>query len=115
MEKQLNSTQNLIQRISLINLVKKASFAYLVILTSGFLVSISFLTNEMFLQGLIALLTFTYFPILLLLALAVYCINLADISRIPKDTTLYEAIMLPTVQCGPIKIIIPIVPPASKN
>ncbi|MHA2330035.1 MAG: hypothetical protein ACXACR_16075, partial [Candidatus Hodarchaeales archaeon] len=73
----------------------------------GYLISISFLEDKFFLQGLIALLTFSYFPVILLLALAVYLINFADISRIPKDTTLYEAIMSPTVQYGPIKVIFP--------
>ncbi|MFX0087398.1 MAG: hypothetical protein ACFFAU_17240 [Candidatus Hodarchaeota archaeon] len=33
-----------------------------------------------------------------------------DLSQIPEDTTLYDAIMLPTVQWGPLKIILPILP-----
>jgi hypothetical protein len=32
-----------------------------------------------------------------------------DLSRIPENSSLYDAIMLPIVQYGPIKIILPVI------
>lgn len=36
-----------------------------------------------------------------------YFLQMLDISRIPLNSSLYDAIMSPTIQEGPIKIILP--------
>ncbi len=47
-------------------------------------------------------------PILLFIAFGAYFVHLSRLSNIPKNTTLYECINSPTIQYGPIKVIIPI-------
>jgi len=46
-------------------------------------------------------------PVFFLISVFYYSIRLSDLSRIPHNTTLYEAITHPTIQYGPIKIILP--------
>ena len=46
-------------------------------------------------------------PVFFLISVFYYFIRLSDLSRIPHNTTLYEAITHPTIQYGPIKIILP--------
>lgn len=46
-------------------------------------------------------------PVFFLISVFYYFIRLSDLSRIPHNTTLYEAITHPIIQYGPIKIILP--------
>lgn len=46
-------------------------------------------------------------PVFFLISVFYYFIRCSDLSRIPHNTTLYEAITHPTIQYGPIKIILP--------
>ncbi len=48
-------------------------------------------------------------PILIWIALGAYFVRLCDLSKVPKDTTLYECITSPTLQYGPLKVIIPVI------
>ena len=64
-------------------------------------------TIEYFFIGKLVLFGILGLPIFLLISVCYYFIRLSDLSHIPHNTTLYEAITQSTVQYGPIKIILP--------
>ncbi len=47
-------------------------------------------------------------PILILIALFAYLTKGSALDRIPINTTLYESIVNPTIQYGPIRLILPV-------
>jgi len=47
-------------------------------------------------------------PILILIGGVSYIARMSNLSRIPINSSFYDVITLPTIQCGPIKIIFPI-------
>ncbi|MFX1515588.1 MAG: hypothetical protein ACFFC6_04705 [Promethearchaeota archaeon] len=47
-------------------------------------------------------------PILMIIGGVSYIARMSNLSRIPINSSVYDAITLPTIQCGPIKIIFPI-------
>ena len=48
-------------------------------------------------------------PILLLIASFAYLTKVSALARIPQNTTLYESIMHPTIQYGPLRLIMPMI------
>ncbi len=65
----------------------------------------SFISVFMFIIGV----QFIIGPFLLFIALGAYFVRLCDLSKVPKDTTLYKCITSPTLQYGPLKVIIPVI------
>ena len=47
-------------------------------------------------------------PILLLIASYAYLTKASALARIPRNTTLYESITQPTIQYGPLRLIMPV-------
>ncbi len=66
--------------------------------------------NEFF-SPMIIFVVFSFFwgPVLIVIGAFAYVIQMSDISRIPPNSSLYDAITLPTVQYGPLKIIFPVI------
>jgi hypothetical protein len=48
-------------------------------------------------------------PVLFTIAGMSYIARMSNISRIPSHSSLYDAITLPTIQYGPLKIILPVI------
>ncbi|MHA2203915.1 MAG: hypothetical protein ACW991_09515 [Candidatus Hodarchaeales archaeon] len=67
------------------------------------------LTSDWFNPLRINIYIFLYWsPILFTIAGMSYIARMSKISRIPSNTSLYDAITLPTIQYGPLKIIFPV-------
>ncbi|UCG02085.1 MAG: hypothetical protein JSW11_21140 [Candidatus Heimdallarchaeota archaeon] len=48
-------------------------------------------------------------PVLVTIAGVSYIARMSNISRIPSNSSLYDVITLPTIQYGPLKIILPVI------
>lgn len=58
--------------------------------------------------GINVVIFFYWSPVLFTIAGMSYIARMSNISRIPSNSSLYDAIMLPTIQYGPLKIILPV-------
>lgn len=56
-----------------------------------------------------SILFFFWGPLLMIIGGFSYITRMSDISRIPSTSSVYDAITLPTIQYGPIKVILPVV------
>ncbi|MHA2203916.1 MAG: hypothetical protein ACW991_09520 [Candidatus Hodarchaeales archaeon] len=66
--------------------------------------------NEFFSPMIIfVVLSFLWGPVLMVIGAFTYITHMSNISRIPPNSSLYDAITLPTVQYGPLKIIFPVI------
>ncbi|MHA2246337.1 MAG: hypothetical protein ACXADY_15340 [Candidatus Hodarchaeales archaeon] len=84
-------------------------------LTRGFCIELSFLDGLLQYLFTGSLTYIMFFGLPLLVAFFIHLSRLSepvswwDLSRIPENSSLYDAIMLPIVQYGPIKIILPVI------
>ncbi len=119
MENQLNQEENLspnLRRVGkivfvLYLIIPYISFFYGVLQHPYLLFDyLRWLTSDWFNLLRINIYIFLYWsPILFSIAGMSYIARMSNISRIPSNTSLYDAITLPTIQYGPLKIIFPVI------
>ena len=120
MDNQLSHNENLL-RIHIRILAKISLIFYLIfphilffftVLLHPYLLfdHITWLTSYWYNPMSINIVLFLYWsPFLLVIGGVSYIARMSNISRIPSNTSLYEAITLPTIQYGPLKIILPVI------
>ncbi|MFX0172474.1 MAG: hypothetical protein ACFE9L_11185 [Candidatus Hodarchaeota archaeon] len=114
MKNQVNLNQGIIRRIGHSQLLMVISIIYFLILLAYLALLDPFLygTSSSHLQTLIYV--FQIGPgliissILFLAGVTVYFFEMLDITKIPKTSSLYDAIMSLTIQEGPVKVTFPI-------
>ncbi len=110
MENQSELKENLKEKNSLMIMVKITALLY-----PAFLFYLFFVFNvhklngsfESTLSTSIVIFSIFWGPLLMIIGSLSYIARMSNISRIPSNSTLYEAIMLTTIQYGPLKIIMP--------
>ncbi len=88
-----------------VKIVVSLDLVIIVVLYLSFAPHFDIISTILFIIGV----QFFFSPLLLFIAFCAYFVHLSKLSNIPKDTTLYECINSPTIQYGPIKVIIPII------
>ncbi len=110
MENQSELKENLKEKNSLMIMVKITALLY-----PAFLFYLFFVFNidklngslESTLATSIVIVSVLWGPLLMIIGSLSYISRMSNISRIPSNSSLYEAIMLTTIQYGPLKIIMP--------
>ena len=110
MENQSELKENLKEKNSLMIMVKITALLY-----PAFLFYLFFVFNvhklngsfESTLSTSIVIFSIFWGPLLMIIGSLSYIARMSNISRIPSNSSLYEAIMLTTIQYGPLKIIMP--------
>ncbi|MFX1282454.1 MAG: hypothetical protein ACFFB5_02320 [Promethearchaeota archaeon] len=116
MENQSTLKENLHGKSSTVNLIKLS-----IILVSTFSICLYFLfvfyNPTEFLKitpGFIfIIICFLWGPLLIVIGGSSYIARMSTLSRIPTSSSLYDAIVLPTIQYGPLKIILPVIDEAN--
>lgn len=60
-------------------------------------------------QDILLFMSFVWGPLLMIIGLSSYITRMLNLSRIPLNSSLYDAIMLPTIQYGQLKIFLPVI------